>query len=85
MLVHQVAEELGIEGAAEVLESGKLDAAVAAADRQAKEGLDIRGVPHFVIGSGPKKTTLHGAQSIQTFEQALKRHLIQLAATAESV
>ena len=57
---------------------------MAAADRQAKEGLDIRGVPHFVIGSGPKKTALHGAQSVQAFEKALKRQLIQLAATANS-
>ena len=75
----QIAEQLGIENASERLTSEELQESVLASDQYAKQDLNIHGVPHFLIGNGQRRIAMHGAQSIQAFEQALIKQISALS------
>mmetsp|Transcript_23767 Transcript_23767/g.66092 ORF Transcript_23767/g.66092 Transcript_23767/m.66092 type:complete len:174 (-) Transcript_23767:153-674(-) len=74
----QAIEELGYgkkEDAVRWLEQGGGYREVVSKDTQAKNEMDIHGVPHFVIsdGSGSRETTLHGAQKPAAFLSAFQQ------------
>ena len=57
------------------LQSSEGEAEVLQRDREAKQQLNIHGVPHFVVGAADRqeRVTLHGAQSTAALSHAIRQ------------
>lgn len=75
--LRKIAEKLGVN-TAELLSSQEVEDAVLAADRYAKQDLDIHGVPYFSVGRGKGRAVLRGAQSVEAIEHALDKQISRL-------
>lgn len=57
------------------LQSRAGEAEVLQQDREAKQQLNIQGVPHFLVGTADRqeRVTLHGAQSTAALSRAIRQ------------
>ncbi|CAL5229761.1 g13145 [Coccomyxa viridis] len=73
--LEQIGEELQLPEVKSFLQSSEGKAKVLQRDREAKQQLNIHGVPHFLVGAADRqeRTSLHGAQSTAALSHAIRQ------------